>query len=111
MVSKGHIGSSLEDFLEQEGILEETTALAVKRVVAWQVAQAMKQAGVTKVEMASRMRTSRTLLDRLLDADDAGLTLDTLGRAAAALDLRVHLELRPAHPARKPQPAARRSVR
>jgi len=103
-----HIGSSLEDFLAEEGILEEATAVAVKRVVAWQVAEAMKRAGVTKVEMAARMHTSRTLLNRLLDADDAGLTLDTLGRAAAALDLRVHLELRPAPSPRKQQRAARK---
>ena len=108
MAENRHIGSSLEDFLAEEGILEEATAVAVKRVVAWQVAEAMKRAGVTKVEMAARMRTSRTLLDRLLDADDAGLTLDTLGRAAAALDLRVHLELRPAPAARKQQRAARK---
>jgi hypothetical protein len=95
MTRKARAGSKLEDFLAQEGVLEETTALATKRIVAWQVARAMKEAGITKVEMAARMRTSRTLLDRLLDADDGGLTLDTLGRAAAALGLQVHLELRP----------------
>jgi len=75
---------------------DEVTAVAMKRVISWQIAEAMKQSGITKVAMAARMQTSRSLLDRLLDADDAGLTLDTLSRAAAALDLRVHLELRPA---------------
>ena len=67
----------------------------MKRVVAWQIAEAMKRSGMTKVAMAARMRTSRSLLDRLLDANDTGLTLDTLNRAASALDLQVHLELRP----------------
>jgi antitoxin HicB len=108
VAKNAHIGSSLEAFLDQEGLLEEATATAVKRVVAWQVADAMKRAGVTKVEMAARMRTSRTLLDRLLDANDAGLTLDTLGRAAAALDLRVHLELRPVPTRGRQQRVARK---
>jgi antitoxin HicB len=92
---KRNIGSSFDSFLIEQGLHEEVTAVAMKRVISWQVAEAMKRSGVTKVAMAERMHTSRSLLDRLLDADDTGLTLDTLSRAASALDLRVHLELRP----------------
>ena len=96
MAKHAHLGSSLDSFLVEQGLQDEVTAVAMKRVISWQVAEAMKRSGVTKVAMAARMRTSRSLLDRLLDADDTGLTLDTLSRAAAALDLRLHLELRPA---------------
>lgn len=95
MARNTRIGSTLDSLLAAQGLQEEVTAVAMKRVVAWQVAEAMKRGGVTKVEMAARMRTSRSLLDRLLDADDTGLTLDTLSRAAAALELRVHLQLLP----------------
>lgn len=108
VASRAHVGSSFESFLEEQGMLDEVTAVAVKRVVAWQIAEAMKRAGITKVAMAARMRTSRSLLDRLLDADDAGLTLETLSRAASALDLRVHLELRPAPGKQTARRAARR---
>lgn len=96
MAKNAHVGSSFDSFLVEQGLQDEVTAVAMKRVISWQVAEAMKRSGVTKVAMAARMRTSRSLLDRLLDADDTGLTLDTLSRAAAALDLRLHLELRPA---------------
>ena len=96
MAKNAHVGSSLDSFLVKQGLRDEVTAVAMKRVISWQVAEAMKRSGVTKVAMAARMRTSRSLLDRLLDADDTGLTLDTLSRAASALDLRLHLELRPA---------------
>ena len=94
MAKNAHVGSSFDSFLVEQGLQDEVTAVAIKRVVAWQIAEAMKRSGVTKVAMAARMRTSRSLLDRLLDADDTGLTLDTLSRAATALDLRLHLELR-----------------
>ena len=107
MASNKHIGSSFDSFIVEQGLHDDVTAVAMKRVIAWQIAEAMKQSGITKVAMAARMQTSRSLLDRLLDANDAGLTLDTLSRAAAALDLRVHLELRPA-PRR---PALRRVAR
>lgn len=96
MAKNAHVGSSFDNFLVEQGLHDEVTAVAMKRVISWQVAEAMKRSGVTKVAMAARMRTSRSLLDRLLDADDTGLTLDTLSRAASALDLRLHLELRPA---------------
>lgn len=88
-----HIGSTLDDFLSQEGMLEEVSARAVKRVIAWQLAEAMKTQGMTKTAMAKRMHTSRSMLDRLLDETDTGLTIETLSRAAQALGYRVKVEL------------------
>lgn len=88
-----HIGSSLNDLLKEEGILEETRAIAIKDAVAWQVQQAMEKEKITKVEMARRMRTSRAALDRLLAPGNASVTLQTLTRAARAIgrDLRIEL--------------------
>ncbi len=88
-----HMGSTLDDFLSQEGVLEEVSARAIKRVIAWQLAEAMKTQGVTKTAMAARMHTSRSMLDRLLDDTDTGLTIETLSRAAQALGYRVKVEL------------------
>lgn len=87
------IGSSFDDFLSEDGQLEESTALAVKRVIAWQLAQAMKMRGITKQAMAKRMGTSRSHINRILDATDVGLTLDTLSRAAQAVGCTVKVEL------------------
>jgi antitoxin HicB len=88
-----HIGSSLDDFLKEEGVLEETRAIALKDAVAWQVQKAMEKEKITKVEMAKRMRTSRAALDRLLAPGNASVTLQTLTRAAHAIgrDLRIEL--------------------
>jgi antitoxin HicB len=88
-----HIGSSLDAFLKEEGVLEETRAIALKDAVAWQVQQAMEKEKITKVEMAKRMRTSRAALDRLLAPGNASVTLQTLTRAAHAIgrDLRIEL--------------------
>jgi antitoxin HicB len=88
-----HIGSSLDDFLKEEGILEETRAAALKEVLAWQVQKAMKRKKINKVEMARRMKTSRAALDRLLDPGYASVTLQTLCKAARAVgrDLRIEL--------------------
>ncbi len=88
-----HLGSSFEDFLTEEGIREEATAHAVKRVLAWQIEQAMKAQGITKVEMARRMGTSRAHLDRLLDPDNDKVQLDTVQRAATAVGRKLRLEL------------------
>jgi len=88
-----HIGSSFDDFLAEEGLLEEATAIAAKRVIAWQLAEAMKQGGVSKTEMAARMRTSRAAVNRVLDENDTALTLDTLSRAAAAVGCTLRFEL------------------
>lgn len=92
-MDKKHLGSTLEDFLAEEGRLEEATQTAIKRVIAWQIEQAMKTANITKVEMARRMKTSRSQLDRLLDPDNDKIQLDTLQRAAAIVGKRFRLEL------------------
>jgi antitoxin HicB len=88
-----HIGSSLDEFLKEEGILEETRAAALKEAIAWQVQKAMKRSKINKVQMARRMNTSRAALDRLLDPSNASVTLQTLCRAARAIgrDLRIEL--------------------
>jgi antitoxin HicB len=88
-----HIGSDFDAYLAEQGQLEEASAVAIKRVIAWQVADAMKTRGISKKIMAERMHTSRSHLDRLLDASDTGLTLDTLSRAAQVLGYRVRVEL------------------
>lgn len=88
-----HIGSSFDDFLAEEDILEEAASIAAKRVIAWQVAEAMKAAKLTKTALARRMNTSRSQLDRVLDETDTGLTLDTLSRTATALGYRIQIEL------------------
>lgn len=88
-----HIGSSFDDFLADEGLLEESTAVAVKRVIAWQISEAMKANGIKKATLAKMMHTSRAQLDRVLDENDTGMTLDTLSRAASALGYRVKFDL------------------
>ena len=88
-----HRGSSLDAFLAEEGITEQATAIAVKRVIAWQLDQTMKQQKITKTEMAARMATSRKQLDRVLNPDDGNVTLETLQRAAKALGRSLRLEL------------------
>jgi hypothetical protein len=88
-----HIGSSLEDFLREEGVLEETRAVALKETLAWQVQQAMEKEKISKVEMARRMKTSRAALDRLLDPGNASVTLETLTRAAHAVGRNLRIEL------------------
>lgn len=90
---KSAIGSSFDDFLAEDGLLEEANAVAIKRVIAWQLAEAMKASGITKKALAERMHTSRSHLDRLLDEHDTGLTLETLSRAAHALGRGVRIEL------------------
>ncbi len=88
-----HIGSTLEDFLKEEGLHEDATNYAVKRVLAWQVEQAMKEKGLSKTEMAKRMGTSRAHLDRLLDPENDRIQLDTVNRAAMVVGRRVRLML------------------
>lgn len=88
-----HVGSSLDDFLVEEGTHAEATAIALKRVLAWQIAEVMEKGGVSKTEMARRMQTSRTALNRLLDPENASVTLQTMGRAAAVLGKRLRVEL------------------
>ena len=93
MTANPHIGTSFSDFLKEEGIYEEVTAHAIKRVLAWQIERAMKDQGITKVEMAKRMRTSRAQLDRLLDPNNDKVQLDTVQRAAVAVGRKLHMEL------------------
>ncbi|HWS40239.1 MAG TPA: XRE family transcriptional regulator [Arenimonas sp.] len=93
MKKNPHIGSSFDAFLAEDGQLDEATAVAVKRVIAWQIEQAMQAAGLNKSTLAKRMHTSRTVVDRILDSEDTGLTLDTMTRAATALGFRVKFDL------------------
>jgi antitoxin HicB len=90
---KGSIGSTFDDFLREEGTYETTQAVAIKRVLAWQIEKAMKESHMTKAEMARRMETSRSQLDRLLDPGSNSVTLSTLDRAARVIGRRVKLEL------------------
>ena len=92
-MKKQNMGSDFDDFLAEEGMLEEATAVAVKRVIAWQIEQEMFAQKMTKTAMAKKMRTSRASLNRLLDENDTSLTLTTLAGAAAALGRRIRLEL------------------
>jgi len=92
-MSNKHIGSSLDEYLSEEAMLEEVTAVAVKRVISWQIEQEMKAQNLTKTAMAKKMHTSRAALNRLLDETDTSLTLTTLASAAAALGKKIRLEL------------------
>jgi DNA-binding Xre family transcriptional regulator len=92
-VKKGRIGASFDDFLKEEGIYEEVTARAIKRVIARQLDTLMQSQGLTKTELAKRMQTSRAQLDRLLDPDNESVTLGTLTRAAHAVGRSLRLEL------------------
>ena len=92
-MNKKNIGSSFDSWLQEEGIREQVTAAAIKRVLARQIEAAMEEKGLTKKAMAERMETSRSALDRLLDPDYESVTLLTLQKAAAALGRQVRLEL------------------
>jgi predicted XRE-type DNA-binding protein len=91
-MSKKHMGSSIDDFLKSEGIFEESQAEAIKEVVAWQLAEAMKKQNISKNKMATLLKTSRTQVDRLLDPKN-DITLSSLQRAAAMVGRRVSIEL------------------
>ena len=95
-MKKQNVGSDFDEFLAEEHLLEATTAVAVKRVIAWQIEQEMAAQNLTKTAMAKKMRTSRAALNRLLDQNDTSLTLITLAGAATALGRRIKLELAPA---------------
>lgn len=84
-----HSGSTFDSFLDEEGIREEVEAVAIKRVLAWQLEQAMRKQQKTKQAMARQLHTSRSQLDRLLDPRNVSVTLDTITRAARALGKRV----------------------
>ncbi len=88
-----HLGSSFDDFLEEDGLRAKTEATAIKRVIAYQIEMEMKRAKLTKSAMAEKMRTSRSALDRLLDPANASITLQTLERAALALGKNLKIKL------------------
>ncbi len=105
MSKNPHIGSSLEDFLKEEGLYEDATNHAVKRMLAWQVEKAMHDQGITKTEMARRMGTSRAHLDKLLDPENDKVQLDTVQRAASAVGRRLRLVL-----VKTPSPSVKRKA-
>ncbi len=88
-----HIGSSFDDLLAEDAMLEEATAIAVKRAISWQIEQEMTAQKLTKTAMAKRMHTSRAALNRLLDEKDTSLTLTTLASAASVLGRTLKIEL------------------
>lgn len=89
----GISGQLFGDFLREQGLHEETHSVAIKRVIAWQLQEAMLAQNITKVEMARRLETSRAQLDRLLDPENDSVTLGVLARAARVLGRSIRLEL------------------
>lgn len=90
---KTHWGSTLDDFLKEEGIYEEARAQVAKETIAWSLQQAMKKKGLTKKRMAELMETSRAQVDRLLNPTDHNVTLATLEKAAAVVGRQLRVEL------------------
>lgn len=88
-----HSGSAFESFLEEDGVLAETEAVALKRVIAWQIEQAMAAKRISKNVMAKRLSTSRTEIDRLLDPSHVGVSIETIARAAKAVGKRVTFQI------------------
>lgn len=91
-MSDKHMGSSIDEFLQEEGILDEAQTQAIKEVVAWQLAEAMKKQRISKARMATLLKTSRTQVDRILDPTN-DITLSSLQRAAAIVGRRVTIQL------------------
>jgi predicted XRE-type DNA-binding protein len=96
MSKRTHRGSDFRDFLKEQGILGEVEARALKQAMSLQISRLLEEKSVTKAEMAARMKTSRASVDRLLDASNSSVTLNTLGKAARALGRKVKIELVPA---------------
>ena len=92
-MDKRHIGSDFDDFLRDEGVLDEAEAVATKRVIAYQLAQEMERANISHSELARRMKTSRSSVERLLDPSNPSVTLVTLERAASAIGKRLKVQL------------------
>ncbi len=95
-MKKKHIGSSFDDFLKEESIFDHSSAVAVKRAIAWQIEQEMIKQKLTKTLMAKKMHASRAALNRLLDESDTSLTLLTLTSAASALGKMIKFEMKAA---------------
>ena len=85
-------GSNFNDFLEEEGILEEVSAKAHKRLLALQLADIMKKNSITKTSLANKLKTSRSQLDRILDPDNTTITIEVLERVAHAVGKKLHIE-------------------
>ena len=96
MSKKTHRGSDFREFLDEQGILGEVEARALKQALSLQLDRLLKEQELTKTQMAARMKTSRAAVDRLLDASNASVTLNTLGKAARALGRKVKIVLEPA---------------
>ena len=92
-MNETHIGSNFDDFLSEEGLLEEAEAVAVKRVLAFQIKELMESQNLSKAEMARRMQTSRAALERLLDPENRAVTLNTMDKAARSVGKRLRLTL------------------
>jgi len=92
-MNETYIGSDFDDFLSEEGLLEEAEAMAVKRVLAYQINELMKEQNLSKAEMARRMNTSRAALERLLNPENRSVTLHTMDKAARSLGKRLRLTL------------------
>jgi antitoxin HicB len=93
MIDEQFIGGDFDEFLREEGLIQEADAVAAKRVIAFQIAEAVKKSNITKTELALRMNTSRPVVDRLLDPSNPSVTLSTLGRAATAVGKSLKIEL------------------
>ncbi len=93
MSDNPYSGSSFDDFLQEEGLYEECSAIALKRVFARQLEAEMQRQNLSKTEMAKQMQTSRAQLDRLLDPEKTGVSLETITRAATAVGRQVRIEL------------------
>jgi DNA-binding Xre family transcriptional regulator len=93
-MSEKHIGSNFDDFLSEEGILEEVNLVAIKRVISYQLRETMKEKRLSKQKLAGLMKTSRSSVDRLLNPENTSITLKTLDKAAQVLGKKVVCELR-----------------
>jgi predicted XRE-type DNA-binding protein len=92
-VDNRHVGSGIDDLLQEEGVLEAFQARAIKEVIAWQLGEAMKERKLSKRKLASLMHTSRAQIDRILDPTNGNVTLETLQRAAVLVGRKVQVEL------------------
>lgn len=88
-----HRGSSFDDFLEKEDMYDEVNAGAVKKLLVWQISRALDETGISKTELAARMKTSRSAVNRLLDPENSSLNLQTMDKAARALGRRIDIQL------------------
>lgn len=102
MRNNAHLGSDFDGFLEKEGLLAQAEAVAVKRVIALRIEAEMKRTKLTKLEMAKKMQTSRSSLDRLLDPENASISLLTLEKAALALGRKLKIEFTASDAAHEP---------